>query len=241
MLIWLDCSGKSVESYYTTFDISRPWYFWSDQCASSAGWMSVSGPFCRGFVNLRFFLVLGKRHQNQISYDGSWNWGEMCWILFSLTELCNKEWECMYEWCVRVVESSHSYSVEGKKRISQIDIGRFTTATLLSSGVHQSTPNRWKRGFHFKYHVSRLRFGGILLWFEWIIRPNWAVLSFFTVTFYRSGGLKLPIWDSIGIIGGQPPHRHSISAWIYHEKAQWWCVSRVYWTDWCFGEYRNVS
>ena len=93
----------------------------------------------------------------------------------------------------------------------------------------------------FGRYVSKLTFDRNLLWFGWVHGRNCVVLFVFRATFWRSWRSKLPSSAWIGIIGGQPPHQHSISAWIWYERTQWWHVSRGCCREWPFGENRNGS
>ena len=109
--IWPCCSEKSNWSVYTTFDISLPWCYWSNRCASSAVWVPRNG-FLRGAsMSFPLFWEHWDRRRNQFMCDSSWNWTERRWFSFNHAKVFTKWWKCMcwlYSLCCQPIAFSHN-------------------------------------------------------------------------------------------------------------------------------------
>ena len=57
--------------HMTTSDILLPQYYWTNRYASDAGWMSASGSFRWGFVDLLEIVRCWDRSQNQMICNSS--------------------------------------------------------------------------------------------------------------------------------------------------------------------------
>ena len=108
--MWRYWSKNSAWSYYTTFDISLPWYYWINCCDSTAGWASASGSFHWGFVDLQWIFQCWDRRQYQMMCNSSWNRIERRRFSFDPAKECTKEWKCMcwlLSLCLQPIAFSH--------------------------------------------------------------------------------------------------------------------------------------
>ena len=140
MSVWLSCSKKIAWSTCTTFDISLPWHHWIDWYATSAGWVSVSGPFGHGSVDLPKIFRCWDDRQYQMRYDGTWNWTERRWFLLNPAKVYTKEWKCMCRFS-RFYWQPIAFSPNNKRKQNLQNLVNCSIAISKLPQVYHPSPN----------------------------------------------------------------------------------------------------